>query len=92
MHTPASARTIGEHRSDDEILDMKIACIHSAFIWMIGQHCLERSYYGNYVQTKCNCLDFMATPSRHGLNMEKREARYGKPVAQNTARTLNASV
>jgi methyl coenzyme M reductase alpha subunit len=42
------------------------------------------SYYGNYVQTKCNHSDSRATLSGHGLNMEMRGACYEKPVAQKT--------
>jgi hypothetical protein len=34
----------------------------------------------------------MATPSRCSFNMETREVRYGKVVAQLTVRTLYASV
>jgi hypothetical protein len=33
-----------------------------------------------------------ATPFGHGLNIEMRGARYRKPVAQKTVRTLNTSV
>jgi hypothetical protein len=44
--------------------------------------------YENYVKTECNHLDSRETPSGHGLNMEKREVRYGKLVAQKTIRTL----
>jgi hypothetical protein len=57
-----------------------------------GNTVRTRSYYGHYIQTNCNCLDSRATPSEHGLNMKKRGVRYGKPVAQNTFWTLNASV
>jgi hypothetical protein len=48
--------------------------------------------YGNCVYTVCNRPDSRATPSGRGLNMETCEARYGKPVAQKTVRTLNALV
>jgi hypothetical protein len=49
-------------------------------------------YYGSYVQQRCNRPDAKATSSRRGLNMGMREAHYGKPVAQKTVQTLNASV
>jgi hypothetical protein len=48
--------------------------------------------YGNYMQTECNRSDSRATPSECGLNMETREARYGKPIAQKTVWMLYASV
>jgi len=44
------------------------------------------------VQTKCNRPDSRATTSEHGLNMEARGVHYGKPVAQKTVQTLNASI
>jgi hypothetical protein len=44
------------------------------------------------VQQSSNYPDSRATPSGRGLNMEMRGARYGKPVAQKTVRTLNAFV
>jgi hypothetical protein len=43
-------------------------------------------------KTTCNHPDARATPSRCDLNMETREARYGKVVVQFTVRTLFASV
>jgi hypothetical protein len=46
-----------------------------------------RSYYENYVQTKCNRSESRATPSGRGLNMETHGASYGKPVAQKTVWT-----
>jgi len=39
-------------------------------------------------KTTCNCPDARATPSGRGLNMETREAHYGKAVAQFIIRTL----
>jgi hypothetical protein len=42
------------------------------------------SYYGNYVQKKCNCPDSRATLSKRGLTMEMRGAYYGNPAAQKT--------
>jgi len=44
------------------------------------------------MQTECNRSDSRATPSECGLNMETREARYGKPIAQKTVWMLYASV
>jgi hypothetical protein len=44
------------------------------------------------VHALCIRLDDRATPSGCALNMEMLEARYGKPVAQKTVWTLNASV
>jgi hypothetical protein len=49
-------------------------------------------YYENYVQQKCNRPDVRATLSRRGPDMVLREARYGKPVAQLSVRTLSATV
>jgi hypothetical protein len=36
--------------------------------------------------------DSSTTLAGRGLNMETREARYGKPVAQKIVRMLNASI
>jgi hypothetical protein len=35
------AQMPGQHRLDVEILDKEIVCIHSASIWMTGQHCSD---------------------------------------------------
>jgi hypothetical protein len=43
-------------------------------------------------KTVCNRPDCRATPSGRGLNMEMREVRYGKVVAQFTVHTLYASI
>jgi hypothetical protein len=43
-------------------------------------------------KTACNRPDTRTTPSGRGLNMETREARYGKTVAKFTVWTLYASV
>jgi hypothetical protein len=79
----APVRTSGQHCPKAEILDKEIACIHSASVRTTGQH-------------RPDAIIFMAItcrqPSGRGLNMETREARYGKPVAQKTFQTLNASV
>jgi len=51
-----------------------------------------RSYYGNYVQKKCNHLDAKVTPSECGPDMVLREARYGKSVTQLSVWMLLATV
>jgi hypothetical protein len=43
-------------------------------------------------KTACNRLNARETPSGRGLNIEMREARYGKAVAQFAIWTLFASI
>jgi hypothetical protein len=71
----------GQHRPDAEILDKEIACIHSAFVRTTRQHHSDLFCYGNYVKTKYNHSDSRAIPSGGSLNIETREAHYGKLVA-----------
>lgn len=62
-------------------------------VWTSGLHRLDAStYYRIYMQQKCNRSDAWATPFGHGPNLVLREARYGKPVAQLSVRTLSATV
>jgi hypothetical protein len=52
----------------------------------------ERSpCFGTYVQIECNCPDSRATLSECDLDMETREACYGKSVTRNTIQMLSAS-
>jgi hypothetical protein len=57
-----------------------------------GNTVWTRSLLWNYLQIECNRPNSRATPFGHGLNMEIREVRYEKQVAQLTVQTLNASI
>jgi hypothetical protein len=60
---------------------------------MSGQHHPNASpYYENYVQKMYNHPDARATPSGSSPDMVLHEARYGKPVAQLSVRTLLVTI
>jgi len=64
-----------------------------ATVWTLGQHRPDaNSYYDNYVQHKCSCMDARATSSGRDPNMVFREAHYGNSIAQLSVRTLSATV
>jgi hypothetical protein len=58
-----------------------------------GQHRSDANpHFVIYVQQKCNRSNARATPFGHNPDMVLCEARYGKPVAQLSVRTLSATV